>query len=106
MSGSNGDNGRGPDGKFGPGNSFGRGNPHYNQVKKYRDGIRKAFGVKAVVKVLEKLRQLALDGDTHAARLFLSYVAGVPARVDEELIAELEQRIDDVVRHEPDPRYL
>ena len=54
---SDGDDGRDPRGRFAKGNRAGRGNPHYNAVKKYKDGIRQAFGVKAVVEVLRKLKR-------------------------------------------------
>jgi len=77
----NGDNGDGRDsaGRFASGNAFGQGRRRGAAIARYRRAIDERIDPEQVVKVLEKLAELAVAGDVKAAELFLNRVLGRPA---------------------------
>ena len=76
-------NGRQPNGRFAKGCAGGPGNPAMKRMYELRKAIVDAATDDEVRQVAAKLRDLALDGDTAAAKLWLSYVAGQPAQTVE-----------------------
>jgi hypothetical protein len=65
-------------GRFLPGNKCGRGNPHYRQLAANRTAFLEAVGPEQVRALAARLLARALDGDTDAARLVLTYAVGRP----------------------------
>ena len=74
----NGDRGRDPRGRFTKGNPGGPGNPFYRRQAAFRRTVQAAFTPEDAVSVLNKMRDLALEGDVAAAKVFLEYVIGKP----------------------------
>jgi len=82
--------GRGPGRPFQPGTS---GNPggHPRKLRELEAAIQDAHRAPQVLGVLEKLRELALAGDVHAAKVYLDRVAG-PVRANDEEKIEVRAR--------------
>jgi hypothetical protein len=74
---SNGGNGaRDARGQFAPGNRGGPGNPHLRHAAALQRAVREAVTGDELQKVLRKLRDQALEGDTAAARLLIERCIG------------------------------
>lgn len=67
---------RDPRGRFTRGNKAGKGNPHLARLADAQAEMRAAVRPGDVEAVLRKLHELALAGDTHAARIYLDRVLG------------------------------
>ena len=89
----NGEIGSGRDerGRFAQGNPGGPGNPHVRRVAQLRAAVMAATTVEQVQEVMERLRELALEGDVRAAVAWLDRVGIRADTADlEERVAEME----------------
>lgn len=85
---SDGANGRTLDGKFARGNAGGPGNKLQRRYGEIRLALSRSATPAEAVQILAKVRELAVnDGDINAAKLWLSYVAGMPPQA-----VEIEER--------------
>lgn len=75
---SNGANGRDPRGRFQRGNPGGPGNPYARAVAAFRRALYAALTPEDVTRLVQALRDRALDGDAACARLLLRYLVGEP----------------------------
>ncbi len=71
---------RRPDGRFGPGNRYGRGCPVNRRMHALRRALVDAVEPERVAKVIDRLGELAEQGDVQAAKLLLEYAVGKPPR--------------------------
>lgn len=69
---------RGPDGKFLPGNAGGTGNPFARQVARFRSQILQRVSEEQFDELIDKLVEVASQGDVAALKLLFSYLAGKP----------------------------
>jgi hypothetical protein len=77
-----------PNGRFAPGHPYiGRSDLHSLQLAKRR-AILEAVSVEDALAVVEAMRREALDGNVHAAAVFLSYAVGKPESLMPEKDAE------------------
>ncbi len=70
--------GRDAGGRFAPGNAGGPGNPMARKVASLRKALLDSTTPEQIMEVAEKLRQLAIEGDVPAAKLFYAYTLGKP----------------------------
>ena len=63
-------------GRFAPGNKCGQGNPLHKRMAQLRKQLVKAITPQDIFDIGEKLKAMALAGDTQAARLLLDHVLG------------------------------
>ena len=94
-------NGRRPDGKFGPGNRAGRGNPHAKRAQKLRSAVLYAVKPNDIKQVIEKLVELAKDGDINAAKLLFDRALGKPSATTaatDEAAAALDAESDGTIK--------
>lgn len=63
-------------GRFKPGNPGGPGNPQIRKLAEYKKAIHQAVKLKDLKEVIQKLLELAKDGDVQAARLILERCLG------------------------------
>jgi hypothetical protein len=85
-------------GKFLHGNQGGQGGPYHRRMKEVRIGILQATSAEKARQLMNKLHEIALEGDVKAATLWLQYAAGPPQAVDVfEKIESLEKRITELV---------
>ena len=82
--------GRRPDGTFAEGNKIGKGNPLAGQIAKLRAALIRAIDARDVAEIMRGVIERAKSGDLAAAKLVLSYCAGEPAKL-----------IDDLARRHP-----
>ena len=73
---SNGDKGRGSDGRFLAGNAGGHGNPHAKKVAALREALLAAVSTEDIREMVAILVKQAKDGDVMAAREVLDRVLG------------------------------
>lgn len=70
---------RKPRGKpFEKGNPGGPGNPNIRRMAEHQAAVREAISGADLKKVLQKLKELAIDGDVQAAKVLLDRVLGKP----------------------------
>lgn len=70
--------GRDACGRFAPGNPGGPGNPYARAVAAFRRALYAAVSPDDVTRLVQALRDRALDGDAACARLLLRYLVGDP----------------------------
>jgi hypothetical protein len=77
---------RGPNGQLLPGHGVkSPGNPYFNKLAEYRNLVATAVSAEDLVRVLDKLKRLALKGDMHAIRELLNRTMGKARPADPEL---------------------
>lgn len=86
--------GRASNGRFVPGYKGGPGNPHAAQVSKLRSAMLRAVSEEDIQGIVQKLVELARDGNVRAAQEVLSRCLGRPEAID--LIERLEA-LEDLV---------
>ncbi len=91
----NGPNGRDGRGRFAQGNSGGPGNPHAGKVAKLRSALLAAVTEEDVRQIVERLVQLAKDGDLAAVRELFLRTIGRPLEPD---ILERLERLEAAVQ--------
>lgn len=74
-------------GQFQPGTAPGPGRPAGS--REYREALRRACSADDVTRIVWVLRDLAFEGDTHAARLLLDRVLGRPREAGLDIELEL-----------------
>jgi len=93
----NGDNGRGPDGRFAKGNPGGPGNPHAKKVHRLRSALLNAVKPQDVTEIIKKLVELSKAGDVAAMRLLFDRLLGPPICADlADKIEKLEFLLGDI----------
>lgn len=66
-------------GHFKPGHSVkSPGNPHWRKIAEHRKAIKEAISPKDIKDVIQKMRDMAKEGDVFAARVFLERCVGKP----------------------------
>jgi hypothetical protein len=75
--------GRDATGRFTKGNPGGPGNPFYRRQAEFRRAALAAFTPEDVTSLLRVMLALGRNGDTAAARVFLDYAVGKPAKAAE-----------------------
>jgi hypothetical protein len=83
--------GRDAQGRFVPGNPGGPGNPFYRRQAEFRRAALAAFTPEDVTSLLRVMLALGRNGDTAAARVFLDYAVGKPAKAAEPDQADLHE---------------
>jgi hypothetical protein len=83
--------GRDSHGRFAPGNPGGPGNPFYRRQAEFRRAALAAFTPEDVASLLRVMLALGRNGDTAAARVFLDYAVGKPAKAAEPDQADLHE---------------
>ena len=78
----NGDNGRGPGGRFAVGNRGGPGNPHSAKVARLRSTLLTAVTQKDMRAIVRKLVGMSIAGDVPAARVLLDRALGPSIELD------------------------
>jgi hypothetical protein len=78
MSGSNGYGGRMERGRFAPGNKIASGNLNAKKMHEYRQALLEAGDVATLAGIFRKLGELAMAGDTTAAKIYIEYLCGRP----------------------------
>lgn len=66
-------------GRFAPGNKLAVGNPHARRVAQFRTAMFGAVTEDDLRQIAAKLAEMALAGDTTAAKLLLGYLLGRPS---------------------------
>ncbi len=77
-------------GRFAKGNPGGPGNPHVRRQSMMRDAVASAVSFEELVEIMQKLVELAKDGDREAAKLVLHYTVGKPSEFQADRRADLE----------------
>lgn len=91
---SDGNSGRGADGKFTKGNKGGPGNPYNRQVAAIRRALLNAVTPEEIHYLARSLIDRALEGNLAAAKLLLSYLIGKPApAVDPDTLNQQEWQL-------------
>ena len=86
--------GRNTNGTFAAGNTAAAGGPGWKKVSALRAAALNCTSEEQVQKVLTKLYDLAVDGDTRAAQIWLDRIGLRPEAVDlEERIAGIEEML-------------
>lgn len=75
--------GRDEAGRFGPGNAIARGNPNARKAYELRKAVLDSIDPATAAEILLKMGELAIAGDTTAARVWLEYTVGKPAQTIE-----------------------
>jgi hypothetical protein len=65
-------------GRFALGNRYGKGNPQARRMAEIRQALLDAAAPEKAAEVIRKMGDMAVDGDTTAARIYLEYTAGKP----------------------------
>jgi hypothetical protein len=73
-----GDTGRGNDGRFRPGNSFGKGNPHAAEAAELREALLRGVTAGDITAIIKSLVKRARKGDILAAKEVLDRLVGRP----------------------------
>ena len=74
---SDGPDGRGPSGRFRVGNKLAKGNIVNRRMAELRAAALEAESSQRVAEVVGKLRELALEGDVAAAKVYMETVVGL-----------------------------
>ncbi len=83
--------GRGSGGRFAKENKYGGGNPYARRVAGLRAAFLDAVSEAEVAELAKALLKKALDGDSAAAHLFLSYALGKPVAVRDPDMLDLDE---------------
>lgn len=83
--------GRDNQGRFSPGNAGGPGNPYARQTALMIKAARQAVSLERVTAILEKLGQMAEEGDVAAAKVVLAYVIGKPMPINHPDLLDYEE---------------
>jgi hypothetical protein len=76
-------NGRDTSGRFMYGNKCAKGHAYHKRIHNLRRAIIAASTPRDIIEIVQKLAELAKAGDVAAARVYLDYVVGRPARMIE-----------------------
>ncbi len=71
-----GSNGRAPGGRFAEGNKMAAGNPVNRRMAELRRQVLESETPERVAEVVARMRDLAIGGDTAAARIYLEHTLG------------------------------
>ena len=86
--------GRNSNGTFSVGNTAAAGGPGWKKVSALRAAALNCTSEEQVQKVLKKLYDLAIEGDTRAAQIWLDRIGLRPEAIDlEERVAEIEEML-------------
>lgn len=80
----NGANGRDANGRFTKGNAGGPGNPHARRSAELRQAMLEAVSPDDIAEIMQRLVQMAKEGDVAAIREVLNRVVGRPAPAEPE----------------------
>jgi hypothetical protein len=83
-------NGRGTNGRFAAGNGYGRGSPVAKRMHEFRQAILQAGEAETLQGIFRKLGEMALAGDTTAAKLYIEYLAGRPVQPIQVSVPEVD----------------